>query len=269
MTKHIDLFDSTYTHFTKQVLETIRQETFGQDIGQNSWTTVDEYDRFISWLRLEPGQHVVEVASGSGGPALYLARRTDCRVTGIDANESGVATATQSALSANAASRVSFKMADANGSLPFETDTFDGLVCIDSMNHFPNRLSVFKEWHRVLRPGGRAVFTDPVVISGLVTNEELALRSSIGLFLFAPPGVNEQLIAESGFHLDQQEDVSPNAAVVSGRWHQSRERHKDALLEIEGEERFEGLQKFFAAVHSLTSERRLSRIAYLVEKQAA
>jgi hypothetical protein len=38
------------------------------------------------------------------------------------------------------------------------------------------------------------------------------------------------------------------------------------LLQIEGEERFEGLQKFFAAVHLLTSERRLSRIVYLVEK---
>ena len=268
MTKHIDLFDSTYTHFTEQVLETIRKETFGQDIGQNSWTTVDEYDRFISWLGLATGHNVLEVASGSGGPAVYLAKQTNCRVTGIDANESGVATATQSALSSNAASRVSFRVADANGPLPFESATFDGLVCIDSMNHFPNRLSVFQEWHRVVRPGGRAVFTDPVVITGLVTNEELALRSSIGLFLFAPPGVNEQLIAESGFHLVQQEDVSANAALVSGRWHQSRERHKEALLEIEGEERFEGLQTFFAAVHSLTSERRLSRIAYLVEKQA-
>jgi SAM-dependent methyltransferase len=269
MTKHIDLFDSTYTHFTEQVLETIRKETFGQDIGQNSWTTVDEYDRFISWLGLATGHSVLEVASGSGGPALYLANLTGCNVTGIDANESGVATATQSALSSNAASRVSFRVVDANAPLPFESDTFDGLVCIDSMNHFPNRLSVFQEWHRVLRPGGRGVFTDPVVITGLVTNEELALRSSIGLFLFAPPGINEQLIAESGFHLVQREDVSANAALVSGRWHQSRERHKVALLEIEGEERFEGLQKFFAAVHSLTSEKRLSRIAYLVEKQAA
>ena len=42
MAKRIDLFDSTYRHFTKQVLETIRKETFGQDIGQNSWTTVEE-----------------------------------------------------------------------------------------------------------------------------------------------------------------------------------------------------------------------------------
>ena len=32
---------------------------------------------------------------------------------------------------------------------------------------------------------------------------------------------------------------------------------------IEGEERFDNLQQFFDAVHRLTTERRLSRIAYL------
>jgi cyclopropane fatty-acyl-phospholipid synthase-like methyltransferase len=103
--KRIDLFDSTYSHFTKQGLETIRKETFGQDIGQNSWTTVDEYDRFLSWLDLRPEHHVLEVASGSGGPALYVANRAGCRVTGIDANEAGVATATQSAADSNQADR--------------------------------------------------------------------------------------------------------------------------------------------------------------------
>jgi hypothetical protein len=137
------------------------------------------------------------------------------------------------------------------------------------MNHFPHRLNVLQEWQRVLRPCQRAVFTDPVVITGPVTNDELALRSSIGLFLFVPPGVNEQLIENAGLHLIQQEDVTENAALVSGRWHQARQRHKDALLQIEGEERFEGLQQFFAAVHRLTTEKRLSRIVYLVEKKAS
>jgi SAM-dependent methyltransferase len=265
--KRIDLFDSTYSHFTKQVLETIRKETFGQDIGQNSWTTVEEYDRFISWIDLRPEHHVLEVASGSGGPARYLADSVSCRVTGIDANEAGVATATQSVASSNQADRIRFEVADANSRLPFDDNSFDALLCIDSMNHFPDRLKVFQEWRRILRPGRRAVFTDPVVITGPVTNDELALRSSIGLFLFVPRGVNEQLIEASGFRLLKHEDVSPNAALVSGRWHESRQRHKDALIKIEGEERFEGLQQFFATVHRLTSERRLSRIVYLVEKQ--
>jgi hypothetical protein len=136
------------------------------------------------------------------------------------------------------------------------------------MNHFPDRLKVFQEWRRILGTGRRAVFTDPVVITGPVTNDELAQRSSIGLFLFVPPGVNEQLIEAAGLHLLRLEDVTANAALVAGRWHESRQRHKDALIKFEGEERFAGLQQFFAAVHHLTSERRLSRIVYLVEKQA-
>jgi hypothetical protein len=37
-------------------------------------------------------------------------------------------------------------------------------------------------------------------------------------------------------------------------------------LKVEGAERFEGLQRFFDAVHRLTRERRLSRILYVVEK---
>jgi hypothetical protein len=117
-------------------------------------------------------------------------------------------------------------------------------------------------------PRPSRLFTDPVVITGPVTNDELAMRSLVGLFLFVPPGVNEQLIENAGLHLVQQENVTENAALISGRWHQARQRHKDALLQIEGEERFEGLQQFFAMVHRLTLERRLSRIVYLVEKSS-
>jgi SAM-dependent methyltransferase len=268
MTKRIDLFDSTYGHFTENVLAAIRRETYGEDIGQNSWLTADEFLRFISWLELAPKHHALEVASGSGGPARYLASRTGCRVTGIDANESGVTTANEAAAESSGGQRLTFQVADATARLPFDDNTFDALLCIDSMNHFPDRLSVFKDWCRVLRPGRRAVFTDPVVITGPVTNDELALRSSIGLFLFVPPGVNERFIDEAGLRLVQQEDVTANAALTSGRWHDSRQRHREALLKIEGEERFEGLQKFFAAVHCLTAEKRLSRIVYLVEKRA-
>jgi SAM-dependent methyltransferase len=266
--ERVDLFDSTYQHFTDRVLDTIRQATYGTDIGQNSWLTVEEYARWLPHLGLGADSHLLEVACGSGGPALYVAGATGCRVTGIDLNESGVATATQAAERAGAGGRVRFERGSADEPLPFADGSFDALLCIDSMNHFPDRVQVFREWQRVLRPGRRALFTDPVVITGPVTNDELAVRSSIGLFVFVPSDVTERFIAEAGFNVILREDVTANAALVAGRWHEARQAHRADLLAIEGEPRFEGLQRFFQAVHLLTSERRLSRIAYIVEKPA-
>jgi SAM-dependent methyltransferase len=263
---HLDFFDGAYSNFTEQVLASIREATFGEDIGQNSWVTADEYAGFIESLRLNRHSHVLEIASGSGGPALHLAARTGCQVTGVDANPSGVATANQIATRAGVATRLQFMVADATRPLPFEDNTFDALICIDSMNHFPQRGDSLKEWCRVLKRGGRAVFTDPVVVTGPVTNEELAERSSIGLFVFVPRGLNEELIVKAGFKLVSQLDATENAAVVSRRWREARQRFRDDLVRMEGPENFEGVQKFLGAVHRLTAERRLSRIAYVAEK---
>jgi len=265
MDPHVDLFDSTYRHFSDQALAAVRRETYGEDIGQNSWTTADEYDRFYAWLGLARGEHLLEIASGSGGPALYLARRYACRVTGIDVNEHAVAAANQAALHSHTVGAY-FQIADAAQRLPFEAETFAGLLCIDSANHFRDRLAVLREWERVLQPGRRLVFTDPVVLTGPVSNAELAARSSIGFFLFVPPAVTEQYIQAAGLRLLQCEDVSENAAQVSGRWRAARQARRDELVALEGEDRFAGLQRFLAVVHQLTSERRLSRFAYLAEK---
>lgn len=266
MNARVEYFYNSYANFSEQVLGAVRQATYGEDIGQNSWLTVEEYERFAAWLDLQPSSHLLEVASGSGGPALHLARKYGCQVTGVDINAEGIAAAGRAVMRANLRSRVNFRMTDANSPLPFADRAFDGLLCIDSMNHFPARLETLKEWWRVLRKGGRAVFTDPVVITGPVTNEELAQRSSIGLFVFVPRLCNEELIVKAGFRLVSQVDVTENAALVSRRWREAREQFRDDLQRIEGRERFDGVQAFLGAVHRLADERRLSRIVYLVEK---
>lgn len=266
MTERVDLYDSTYRHLSHAVLDAIRKETFGEDIGQNSWITVDEIDRLVGGLELGAGHALLEVASGSGGPALHVANRFGCEVTGVDANEHGVATATRLASEAAAGARVRFQVADANARLPFADASFDGVACFDAVNHLADRALVLREWHRVLRPGRRAVFTDPVVVTGPVTNAELAERAAIGVFLFVPPGVNERLIEEAGLRLVRTEDASENAARVSARWRTARAKRRSEVIEIEGEERFDGLQRFLASVHALASTRRLSRFAYLVER---
>ena len=265
MPKQIDLFNSTYGNFEEKVLAQIRRETYGEDIGQTSWITVDEYDNFYGWLNLSAGDHVLEIASGSGGPALYLAKKFECRVTGLDINEEGIKTANRHALKAKI-TNAKFQLADVKQRLPFDDETFDAVMCMDSANHFGDRLSVLREWHRVLKTGRRVLFTDPVVITGPVSNEELAARSNIGFFLFVPLETTENLIKEAGFKLIRREDVTGNIELTSRRWHASRQKHREDLIKIEREERFDGLQKFFATVYKLTSERRLSRFVFVAEK---
>jgi cyclopropane fatty-acyl-phospholipid synthase-like methyltransferase len=265
MSKQVDLYNSTYGNFQEEVLAQIRRETWGEDIGQNSWITTDEYDTFYSWLNLSPGDHVLEIASGSGGPAIYLAKKFKCRITGLDINEEGVRTANQLALGNNITD-AHFQLADVNQRLLFNDESFDAVMCIDSMNHFGDRLGYLEEWHRVLKPGRRALFTDPVVITGPVSNEELAARSNIGFFLFVPLEVTVNLIKEAGFRLIRCEDVTGNIELTSGRWHASRQKHRADLIKIEGEERFDGLQTFFFTVYNLTRERRLSRFVFVAEK---
>jgi SAM-dependent methyltransferase len=265
MSNQVDLYNSTYGNFQERVLAEIRRETYGVDIGQNSWITTDEYDTFYGWLNLSAGEHVLEIASGSGRPALYLAQKFKCRITGLDINEEGIKTATQHALDAKITD-ARFQLADVNQRLPFDDETFDAVMCTDSMNHFRDRLGYLKEWYRVLKSGKRTLFTDPVVITGPVSNEELAARSNIGFFLFVPLEVTKGLIKEAGFKLIRCEDVTSNIEVTSGRWHTSRQKHREDLIRIEGKERFEGLQQFFSTVHKLTGERRLSRFVFVAEK---
>jgi SAM-dependent methyltransferase len=268
MAVQVDLYNDAYGNFAEAVLAQVRRDTYGEDVGQSSWLTTDEYRRFFAWLALAPESLVLDVGSGSGGPALFMARTVGCRVVGVDINENGIATANAQAQAQGVADQVRFQHIDAGHGLPFADDTFDAIVCIDAILHIPDRVATLAEWRRVLRPGGRILFTDPVVVTGFVTKEELATRSSIGYFLFAPVGADERAIQDAGLELIRREDVTENAVQVSKRWHDSRARYRADLIPVEGETTFDGLQQFLAVVHSLTSERRLSRFVFVAQKGA-
>ena len=84
MTARVDLYDSAYTNFARPVEATVRAETYGEDIGQSSWITAEEWASYFRMLGLGADSEVLEVGCGSGGPAAYLARTVGCRVVGVD-----------------------------------------------------------------------------------------------------------------------------------------------------------------------------------------
>ncbi len=267
MDERVDLYDNVYTDFGSRAEAEVRRDAFGEDIGQSSWLTAAEWLRFADQVYAREQAHVLEVGSGSGGPAVYLATARGCRVTGVDINEHGIRNAGRLASAQGVADRVTFRAVDAGRPLPFPNASFDAVLSNDAMCHIPNRLDVLSDWHRVLRPGGRMLFTDAMIVTGLLSNEELAVRSSIGWYLFVPPGENERLIKRAGFTLLSSEDMTASAEVIAERWHAARERHREELVAREGHANFAGLQRFLSCVHRLSAERRLSRIAILRKSQ--
>jgi SAM-dependent methyltransferase len=268
MSKEVNLYDGHYGRLDADPLAAVRRETYDEDVGQASWLTMAEARTFFRTLDLSPGQRALEVACGSGGMTCRMAQETGAHCVGVDINAQGIEAATKRARQLELAGRVAFQVTDAGAPLPFEDESFDGVFCNDSINHLPGRINVLRDWYRVLRPGGRVLYTDPIVVTGQLTNDEIRVRSSIGFFLFTPVGCNERQLMESGFQLLDVRDLTDAVASVSSKWSRAREQRRAALIALEGQEAFVGLQAFLEAVHTLAGERRLSRYMYLAVKPA-
>ena len=262
----VDHYGAQYREFGADVYADVQRAAFGEDIGQNSWLSVDELERFIASLQLQSAVRLLDVGCGSGGPSLRVAHVSDCRVVGIELSDEAVAEGTRLAHESGLEGRASFLVADASDPLPFEDSSFDAILCIDAINHLPDRPRVVRDWARLLRPGGRLLFTDPVVITGSLDSEEIAVRTSIGYFLFVPAGENERLLANAGLSVVDVVDTTGALAEIATRRRDARAERARALRQIEGDAAFEGRQRFFEIVATLARERRLSRFAYTAKK---
>src|SRR5204863_5157593 len=117
--------------------------------------------------------------------------------------------------------------------------------------HFPSRGKVLKDWLRVLKPGARMLFTDALVITGLISNQEIATRSIIGNYFFLPSGENERLIRSAGFTLIRRHDLTRACTTTATRWHNARAKRATEVTRLEGAQNFRALQDFLWCVRTL------------------
>ena len=264
----VDLYNNAYGHYEAEVYRLVRTSTYGKDLGQTGWTTTQESEEIPQRLQLSAASNVLEIGCGSGRYALQVAGRVGCRIVGVDINAAGVENANHLAAAQNLSSQVTFRVADVSQPLAFDDAAFDAVFSNDVLCHVRGRLALLREIFRVLKPGGMFLFSDALVIGGMISHEEVAARSAIGYYLFSPPGENERLLRDAGFARIEVLDTTASAAEISERWHNAREKHGEALAAIEGRLNFEGLQKFLATVEKLSRERRLLRLLYVAEKPA-
>jgi SAM-dependent methyltransferase len=261
-----DHYSKAYGRFDSPVYAEIRRDAYGDDIGQNNWSTAEEHRRFLGWLGLKRGDRLLDVACGSGGPTIYLASQSRCRALGIDNTAQAVMRATRVSHGMGLKERVEFTHMDADRPLALPDACFEAVICLDAINHLSDRQHALADWARVLKPGGRLLFTDCVTLTGLISDTEVAARSRIGRYIFAPLGENARFIGDAGLRLDNSEDLTKSLAVLSGRRWRARAARAEALLELEDTMTYEAHQEVLRTAETLALEGRLSRFAYLAIK---
>jgi ubiquinone/menaquinone biosynthesis C-methylase UbiE len=109
-------------------------------------------------LGLNAQSRVLDVASGKGASAIFLAERFGCEVEGIDYSAQNVEQAA-AVVGKTLTGRVRFRTADAER-LPFDDGSFDAVICECAFCTFPDKASAAREFARVLRHGGSVGLSD-------------------------------------------------------------------------------------------------------------
>ena len=167
-------------------------------------------EAMLQALGAQNGDYILDVASGTGEPALTLARRTpNATILGID-SAAGMANVAQNKVIKEGLNNISFQTMPAEN-MAFVDETFDRLLCRFGVMLFDNAMQGLKEMHRVLKNSGRfslAVWSTPETMLSLYWTYEvfknripedyyppLAKVTSLGA-----PGAMEDFLVEAGFN---------------------------------------------------------------------
>ena len=106
------------------------------------------------------GKTVLEIGCGIGGPAIVIAREYGAaKVVGIDIEPQLIERAGRNAAEAGLEEKIELKLVEP-GPLPFEDRVFDTVFSKDAIVHIPDKLAIYREIYRVLKPGGQFVAGD-------------------------------------------------------------------------------------------------------------
>jgi len=126
---------------------------------------------------INQGEAVLDIGCGSGVDAIFAAMMTGTsgKVTGIDVSPQMLKRATQN-LALTDLQNITFEETAADN-LPFADQNFDVVISNGAFNLVPDKSKAFSEAFRVLRPGGRLMVADQILIGELPKDKKQIIMS--------------------------------------------------------------------------------------------
>lgn len=184
---------------TEEVLKDHDQDHFGG---------LDAVEVLARLAGIERGSRVLDVCSGLGGPARYLAHRLGCRVTGLDITESRHLAAERLTRLVGLDHLVEFRLGSALD-MPFTDASFDVVIGEEAWAHVPDKQRLVAECARVVRAGGRIAFTDIVRRDALDDEAAERLRREMAFHDLACADEYVTLLERAGCEVLVRESLGP------------------------------------------------------------
>ncbi|RUW48143.1 MAG: methyltransferase domain-containing protein [Mesorhizobium sp.] len=152
----------------------------------------------ISQLGLKPGARLLDIGSGIGGPARFVANNAGVDVTGIDLTQSYVDIATSLSKRTGMADKTHFVQGSALD-MPFAKAGFDAAMILHVGMNLPDKAKLMSEAARVLKPGGVFAVYDVMRLKDGALTYPLPWASNETISFVATPDDYRSAAAAAGF----------------------------------------------------------------------
>ena len=211
--------DSEYYDAMLDVLEWIWGRDYMAPGGEGN------VDKMVAGLDLH-GKQVLDIGCGLGGPAFALAKKYGAIVTGTDLELKLIQRAKQRAAELGLSEQTSFLTVQA-GPMDFPDNYFDLVISSGAITQTADKLGIFSEIHRILKPGGSISCYNWMKSEGEYSEDMLYWFKMEGLtYAMETPERHGELLAEAGYRDIQLEDASD--------WYRREARREYELLAGDG-----------------------------------
>jgi ubiquinone/menaquinone biosynthesis C-methylase UbiE len=193
-------------------LEGLTEDTL-KNYDQDHFGGIAAVDVLAEKAGIHAGSHVLDVCSGMGGPARYLASRFGCRVTGLDITVSRHQSAVRLTELVGLTDRVDFRHGSALA-MPFAPASFDVVIGQEAFAHVPDKPRLIAECARVVRPGGRVAFTDIMRGENLAPAAAARVQRDMAFAAFETLDGYARLLQDNGCAVVEREDLTASWAEI-------------------------------------------------------